>query len=733
MRKLCLYAGVLCLAMTGATAQAQLIDFDVASDINDFVTFRDDTPSLATLGIRQNAGGGTASSGGFEAFDIGTSNGSNDMAAIYAPGGTLANGAYPFEAGDLITVRVKFFTSDATRAATPRMGIASFDDIAENIVEFGGFDMQGGKDTIGGNNQAAQCLADGIAMTVEGGNNNPKNFNITNVIQDTQRVFDTDPAGQLTLANATWYQYVLNVEKSEVAEQFNVSTVLNRLNTDGTAVDALLADHSATLTNTGLYTDGEVMVGVTFTHNGAVETMTNLYDDLEITVITFRAQNPSPANGAVFVDPADLNANGLSYDIPVDPNVTGSFVYLSINDPNVSGATPVFVAGTGTGITYIPAGSPFSQDQTVYWRVDTQIDGSAAGAAETVTGQVWTFDTQKSAPVVTGDPQRTSAFVDGTATFTCQFSSISEITPGDVSWTQDGGAARGDVALSLLSPGNYESVLIIFNVTADDAGQYACSINGTTSASASLLIKQLVHHWEFEGDYTDSVGSFDLTPDPNTKVPGFTAGRVGTSAVDPNGTEALIVGSDNAASEVEYYAGYTALLWVKTGNLTQGEWSGIFSTESETDAAFQLDVDGSGNYRYRDGSNTSMGAIEDGVWTMLVVSADPATGTSVYRDGVLTGTDADIQTFISGFSVGTNRNRDIEFEGSIDDIKFWSYPLSQAEIVDEYFAVTNQAVCDPALQNEMDFNGDCLVNVVDFVPFAQAYLDCVILPVSECP
>ena len=154
-----------------------VIDFDNAADAGDFLTIRDDTPSEATLGIAQNAaiGTGAVASGGVEAVNVGTVNGGNDLAALYAPGGVASNGEITLNVGETLLTSIKFKVSDNTRAATPRLGVVSFSDAAAATTDWTLFDINSGKDMIGDAD-----YGDGIAVNVATGGD--KTFNIANSI-----------------------------------------------------------------------------------------------------------------------------------------------------------------------------------------------------------------------------------------------------------------------------------------------------------------------------------------------------------------------------------------------------------------------------------------------------------------------------------------------------------------------------------------------------------------------
>lgn len=226
---------VLCLALC-SMAQAGIsngfsisLDFNTALDADNFIVFRDDTPSTGTLGFAQNASLGIGGSGGVEMVNIGTNNGSNDIAVLYAPGGTAANGAINLPVGQSLVMSLKFRIENAALAATPRFGVASFADAATASANWTATDYNGAKDIIGGGSESA----DGIATNIQ--TNDDKQFTIINVQYNPDSLVKLihDPTFNLTDGN--WYQFILEITKTTTVGNFDVTSTLNGLGADGTA------------------------------------------------------------------------------------------------------------------------------------------------------------------------------------------------------------------------------------------------------------------------------------------------------------------------------------------------------------------------------------------------------------------------------------------------------------------------------------------------------------------
>jgi hypothetical protein len=69
-------------------------------------------------------------------------------------------------------------------------------------------------------------------------------------------------------------------------------------------------------------------------------------------------------------------------------------------------------------------------------------------------------------------------------------------------------------------------------------------------------------------------------------------------------------------------------------------------------------------------------------------------------------------------------------EGLIDDLQIYTYALSRVDVAVLYTSqVPGASVCVEDLVNiEFDFNDDCVTNLKDFAEFAEAWLECHLVP-----
>ena len=121
---------------------------------------------------------------------------------------------------------------------------------------------------------------------------------------------------------------------------------------------------------------------------------------------------------------------------------------------------------------------------------------------------------------------------------------------------------------------------------------------------------------------------------------------------------------------------FTLALWVKSEADGQAAGTGIFNNDQ-----FQIDLDGSGQYRYSGGTNVSFGAAPQNTWVHLAVKCNGYDSTLYYNGeqvAFLSGicNSSGFDTAVAG--VDTNGTK--FFTGAIDDIRLYKAPASRQEI-----------------------------------------------------
>jgi hypothetical protein len=255
------------------------------------------------------------------------------------------------------------------------------------------------------------------------------------------------------------------------------------------------------------------------------------------------------------------------------------------------------------------------------------------------------------------------------------------------------------------------------------------------SGNAAVEMKKQVAWYAFENNVTDSTGDYDgtLVGDPN-----FVAGKV-NQAIAFNGIDEAV------SIPRSIQRSFTIELWVKTTATggTGGWWEGRGLVDGEMPGAvddFGTVVRGSkfgfgvGN---PDTTISSVSDINDDQWHYCVATRDAVTGEmKVYVDGELETTatgPTGTKNAPAGLRIGSLQTALNYLHGQIDEVKLYNYPLDDLTIASNYSAVTGESVCVASQRPDaaFDFNGDCIVDVQDFVEFAGSWLDCGLFPVCE--
>lgn len=485
------------------------------------------------------------------------------------------------------------------------------------------------------------------------------------------------------------------------------------------------------------------------------------------------ARNPVPANGQKSVA---QTTNKLVWDTAQLDNVTGHYLYLVEGEPNLA-VNPVVVADLTDPIEASVSG--LKTDKVYYWRVDESVNNSSPSDPNTVIGTIWSFETVKSVPAITANPQDTSVNASETAVFAAEFSSLTTPT---VSWykagtpdvllgsqTGTGTKTNGDftVAVTSLGDGSFSTTLSVANAEISDEAYYYCSVtNGSsetkTTLSASLTVKRLVAYYPFDGNANDAAGTVHgtLKGEPNDIVlPGFINGVPNLGqAIEFDGTqyvqlttEAYPKSGPGAALE----AG-TVSCWVRIDAFSTATAMVLGTHNDGNGPGCQMWFSGTGgqqiNFRLRQNTGdtdmphvsgtTATTLVGDGQWHLITATYEKGSVGQLYLDGKPFGASdayASNPTFDPWdypMIIGANNNRGVVtdfLDGAVDDVKIFNYRLTGMEIADMYLVGKPDAVlCLMPYENAFDFDGNCRVDIVDFATFASKWLSCGRYPESTC-
>jgi hypothetical protein len=490
---------------------------------------------------------------------------------------------------------------------------------------------------------------------------------------------------------------------------------------------------------------GATKVNVEFMSTGSGSVW---FENAILTDPVARAHDPVPAIGEVGV----LIDSALSWTVPdpngvVDPSLASMKVYLG-TDPNTLNLPLVATITTWNSGTrqasYTPS-SNLSRDTTYYWRVD-----SVMNAAPIRTGYVWTFNTQKSTPQITGQPTYQLINAGTTASFTVTVTSVS---PETYQWYK----YVNGVTDTLLS-GKTAATLSIPNAQVADEGRYYCIINNAsgipaTSDLALLGIKRRVAYWPFESNNANSTVAGSpasiIVGDPVFVPAAGVAGAAMAFDAD-TGAEDMLYTEPNSPYFDSCNINMTVGCWIKSTSTVN--WAPLVARNGEEDG-WQLRQGAAGaegddrpvfSTRGTTGNADGTPALEtafDGNWHYVVGTYDGAFK-KLYVDGILqkvwwlvdglpTSSDGDEATgFIaasnSGVSIAGRYGQnpagpDTQFTaGTYDEVEIYNYVRSAAEIAQTYATLSGQIICPSAPTS--DLSGDCKVTLDDLALLASQWL-----------
>ncbi len=536
------------------------------------------------------------------------------------------------------------------------------------------------------------------------------------------------------------------------AGEFEAGVVINT--TSNRHVKVLIGQYVATAANetVTVYINGfDSWNGVTHDHRTVLDGIG--YE--KVSDATF-AYNPTPAHGAVDVA-VDVTLSWLTAPDPetglADPNVKAHYLYLSSGnpaDPNLYFTATI--PAVGTGASYGPLS--LSYDSTCRWQIEEAMDNGkggyyAAGEPNNAAGPVWTFETLKSMPVITGHPVNVSVFAGAMAEFTVAATSISPIS---YEWFSSADNANNTLTddISVQGPGLL-AALTLSDVQAANEKYYYCKVSnaagGVYSDPAGLEVKRLVAYYAFENTLEDSSGHGNHGTDPNGSS--FAGGVTG-------GTSALVLD----ASQHQYVelpavaypkaglgggmAAGTISLWVKP---TQADRSVLmcglgeagktgFALYKYTDTQVQMFIrNEAGQSASPQGGTANL--VASG-WHHVAATWQSQGQVKVYSDGIevasASGITANFADWPYGVLLGAGRtiaDRQVlenYYSGAMDELKVYNYALDKYAIADSYYAVTGQRVCINDYASQFDYNQNCMVDLADFATFASHWLECGVYP-----
>lgn len=416
------------------------------------------------------------------------------------------------------------------------------------------------------------------------------------------------------------------------------------------------------------------------------------------------------------------------WDSPYDYDASKYDLYVRAVDPNF--ADGALIEQTGLTDSEHTSQITLEHETQYFWRVDSY-DGETK-----YEGKVWSFTTLPADPIVTTEPQSVTIPEDTTLGLT--FEALNGVT---YAWYLDTEPQEVDTNdpgfVDVGTPVSSAKDLSIDNFNEQQEGYYYCKITNNADVSrrtayARVLTQRLIANWDFEDTLIDNVSAkAGVYSDPNeandAPVPVFVEGGIEETKAFSFDDNPFFV----KVQDTEYFnftsQGYSVAAWVKADVIT--EWTtcvskgGTYWIDVADDARL---LGGVTEYLVSDVVIT-----EDDNWHYFVMTFDPETDVvTCYADGVSIGTMENAENFsqdpvLFGAAEATGRGA---YQGLLDDVSIWTYPLDKVTVADMYTTVSGTSVCVDKENLDYDFNNDCEVNLEDFATFAGQWLNCNIYP-----
>lgn len=570
---------------------------------------------------------------------------------------------------------------------------------------------------------------------------------------------DVLPATTTNTADGTGTWIHLELD-NPVAVAANTMYGFDLVASDGTFFEILGIRDAAAGGNP--YTDGSAYISGA---DGAGDnTMTTQTGDRVFVVETVPfvsgAANPNPEDSATDVDSdAYITLNwdaGLVADTgnpavtTPNPDILYHYVYLSRpNDPNLLGISPVAVdADSNPADGNVDATASYTltslldSDSQYFWRVDEILnDGTgnprSVGDPNNLTGTVWSFETEKKlAQLNPIYPADVAADIGEAVTFKVEATNplTGDETGMTYQWYRNGAILTGE------TNAQYQRTI----QSGDEGSTYYCEVTVTATAmtvqsrTATVIVKELLAYWSFDTTVNDITGNGN----DGTHIgdPNYAAGKVNDALLLDGQTDYV----DLPDGFSNFGSGLTITLWAQptaAGSYARFiDWGN--GPESDNIMLYRLDTSNTlaFNVYVADAASTAVEAadtLELDAWQFLVVTMDNNGNVVLYKNGVpvASGTVSvpAVVTRTDNFIGESNWEADALYEGLMDEIKLYNYPMTGQEIAEIYYQLEGEFCLEHPAH---DISGplgepDCVVDVYDLAGLAETWLECGLYP--DCP
>ncbi|OXU14089.1 LamG domain-containing protein [Sedimentisphaera salicampi] len=483
--------------------------------------------------------------------------------------------------------------------------------------------------------------------------------------------------------------------------------------------------------------------------------------------------------GNIHGDKASLSFNfkaGPGKETAVNPDILVHYIYHTKGDGSGDMIeTPYTVTHSDYSDPNVSYGPLLLEQGTEYeWYVEEGLDDGSgnpkpAGDPNNYYSPTWSFTTVSHKPGFVSGPENTVADENGNCSLTVE----GTLTAETYQWFD--GETDAPLSDGGIYSGTTTQTLTITGGTIDDEGEVYCvCYNGDTSSDpvyARWYMPRLIGHWKFDGNLEDSVNDVYPSVPSNDGVltvhdsiagpgdPNY-ASTEGQTAIDGDAAWFFNDGDFVEIPNQDYYNfyhdGFTFSCWYKmdetagwthpiirleTGNSSVSGFLFGIDTGNRQDCRFIIE-----NALGWPGLNSDNAddpvAYNDGEWHMMTAAYDPDDGTAkLYADGAFveeTGVDMSSLGYPDApiRIGGSNLDGNPAIQGGVDDVRIYSYALSDEEVADLYVDFKpDEYVCIAPEGSDLDtydLNGDCRVNISDFALVALDWLKCSRVPYSAC-
>ena len=202
------------------------------------------------------------------------------------------------------------------------------------------------------------------------------------------------------------------------------------------------------------------------------------------------------------------------------------------------------------------------------------------------------------------------------------------------------------------------------------------------AALGTIAQANVIHHWTFDSDFTDSEGSTDLVGAGTAAI--TATSQFGGGAVDIPAASAF-VWSGSAAADIDLAddTAWSMSFWLNQG--TRGWFAGIGSA---TTSGLWQDADGDLIVKMNNQANLTFGpdsGVQINGWHHYVVAVDgtDVNNVTVYQDGSSLGTQTMALSRFYFRAIG-DVSTSFEFAGQIDEFRIADTALTSTEVSSLY-------------------------------------------------